>query len=402
MRKFLYSAGLIYLFFYMFPFPFMTAFGKILDPIVYFVGNKILNIKIPVVYHIFALDTTFEYVKIFTLFIASLVIATILKIAFSKRIKFELIYDTAVLYARYFVGLFMINYGITKLCSVQFSMPGYIKLESTFGESSPMGLLWAYMGYSKAYTVFIGILEAFFGALLLFKRTKTLGSLLAFGMLVNIVITDLCYDVPAKIFSIHLLILSVLIGAGEIKTVYSFFILHSHSQLPPIQGSESKYRLARGISKGLLISGCIIFSSYHYLEHAFTNGVYAKQNKIDGLYKTELFVIENDTLAPIATDSIRWKSLIISRGISRVTKMTDSTEIFNIVTDSLSSTITFSLENHTEQNYKLNYDDDKGKFKLKGIWKGKKVNAIFTKKTYKDYPLIKRGFHWVNESVLMN
>ncbi len=402
MKKILYSTGLIYLFFYMFPFPFMTTFGKILDPIVFFVGNNILNIKIPDVFHIFAVDTTYEYVKVFTLFIISLVIAIILQIAFSKRVKFEFIRDNTILYAQYFVGLFMIHYGITKLCSAQFSMPGYIKLESTFGESSPMGLLWAYMGYSKPYTIFIGLLEVLSGALLLFKRTKTLGSLLSFGILVNIVMTDLCYDVPAKIFSIHLLVLSVLIGAREIKTVYSFFILRSSSQLPPIQRSESKYRLVRNISKGLFIGGCIIYSCYCYLPYAFTYGVYSKQNKIDGFYKSELFVIENDTLAPIATDSIRWKSLIISRGISKVTKMTDSAEIFNIVTDSLSSTITFSLENFTEQNYKLNYFDNKGKFKLTGIWKGKKINVIFTKKTFKDYPLINRGFHWVNESAVMN
>jgi hypothetical protein len=401
MKKFLYSASLIYLFLYMFPFPFMTTFGKVLDPIVFFVGNTVLNIKIPDQFHIYAVDTTYEYVKVLTVFLASLLLTIILQTAFSKRVKFDFIHDNTVLYARYFVGLVMINYGITKLCSAQFSMPSYNKLESTFGESSPMGLLWAFMGASKPYYIFVGFLEIFSGSLILFKRTKLLGSLLTLTIMLCVTMMNLCYDVPAKIFSIHLLILLVLIGARELKMVYSFFILHQPAQLQTIQKEEGKYRFARSIFKGLFIGGFILFSAYNYLQYTFTMGPYAGKNKIDGVYKTELFVIENDTLAPLTTDSIRWKSMTIFRGISKVTKMTDSAEIFNVATDSLSRTITFSLENQADQNYKLNYHEDKGKFEVTGLWKGKKIIALFTKKTFDDYPLINRGFHWINEVAYM-
>ncbi len=401
MKRFITATGLIYLFLYMFPFPFMMTFGKILDPIVFFIGNNVLNIQIPDQFHIYALDTTYEYVKILVLFLAAFLLALLLQAPFGKRVKFDFIRDNTVLYARYFVGLFMINYGITKLCSAQFSIPSYTRLESSFGESSPMGLLWTFMGASKPYYTFVGFLEVFSGSLLLFKRTKTLGSLLTVVMMMSVTMMNLCYDVPAKIFSIHLLVLSILIGAGELKMVYAFFVLHSPSQLQPIQQIAGKYRILRYILKGIIIGGYVLFSTYHFLQSTFNDGSYGGQNKIDGVYKTELFVMGNDTLAPIATDPIRWKSLIISRGFSKVTRMTDNSDVFDVITDSLSKTITFKLKDQTNQSYKLDYKGNGRKFTLTGLWDGKKIKALFTKKTYDDYPLINRGFHWINEEAYM-
>ena len=399
MKKSLYITGLLYLFLYMFPFPFMFSFTNVLDPIVYFIGRKVFNINMFRQEHIYALDTTYEYVKVVTLFLISIILGTLVQVLFSKRVKFDLIYNSTVLYARYFVGLLIIEYGITKVCGAQFNTPGYIKLESTFGESSPMGLLWTFMEASRPYTIFVGLLQVFSGTLILFKRTTILGSLLTFIVMFNILMMNLCYDVPAKIFSIHLLLLSGLIAAPEIKTVYSFFILRVPVQLPPIQKAESKYRLAQPILKGLFIGGYVVFCIQHFIHFPLTKNLGAELSEMDGVYKTDLFVIENDTLPSLTSDSVRWKSLIISKGISAVTKMTDSAEKYNVTIDSISKTIMFVSKSSSDENYKLKYSQESDKFRFEGLWKGKKMLALFSKKNYNDYPLINRGFHWITDTL---
>jgi len=73
----------------------------------------------------------------------------------------------------------LLSYGTAKLFGGQFSFPSLERLDQKIGESSPMGLLWTFMGYSKLYTVFGGICQITAGLLLLFRRFSALGSLMA-------------------------------------------------------------------------------------------------------------------------------------------------------------------------------------------------------------------------------
>jgi hypothetical protein len=383
----------------MLPFPLEAFFQKAFDPVIFFTGKTIFGITTLTQKATNSGDTTYDYVRVGTLFLISLLLGLLFITLLRNKVKFELIRDTTFLYARYFVGLYMISYGFAKILDGQFSLPTYGKLEQSFGNSSPMGLLWTFMGVSKPYTLFIGFFQIVSGYLILFKRTKTIGSLLTIAIMLNVVVLNFCYDVPVKLFSVHLLIIAIFIVAPDLKPLYSFFILRIPTQLTPFQQTETKYRTARYILKGIIIGGFTIFSINLFLHFSFASGSFTKENKIDGVYSTELFVIENDTLAPVISDSTRWKSLIISQGFSKLTKMTDSVERFKVTLDSISSAINFLQQNQTGKKFKLKYSENKGKFQLAGLWKGKKITAIFTKKTYSDYLLINRGFHWINETI---
>jgi hypothetical protein len=65
------------------------------------------------------------------------------------------------------------------------------------------------MGYSTAFTFFGGCAELLPAVFLLFRRTALLGSLLAFAVMLNIVMLNFCYDVPVKLYSLNLLLLSM-------------------------------------------------------------------------------------------------------------------------------------------------------------------------------------------------
>lgn len=390
----------------MFPFPldhlpFLTKIADFyisaFDKSVIFIADTFFNIK-DLKHDINGSgDTTYEFVRVFTLAIISILLSIIFFVAADKKIKYDRIFNYLILYARYFVGLYMLYYGFSKIFDGQFSLPGYGKLEQKIGDSSPMGLLWTFMGSSKTYSTISGCLELLGGYLILYKRTKTLGSLITLVIMLNVVFLNFCYDVPVKLFSTHLVVISLLIIVPDLKVLYSFFILHQPAQLS-IEKSEDKYRLIKIISKSIIIWGITVLIIYQDIDYSKKYGSNASDQPLDGAYATTLFVCNNDTIPPLTSDTIRWKAFTISYGISNVKKMTDSTTRYWIQIDNNLQTIAFTSQKNPTENNTLNYSEKNNVLTLTGTWQNNKIFATFIKKTYKDFRLTNRGFHWINES----
>jgi hypothetical protein len=65
--------------------------------------------------------------------------------------------------------------------------------------------------------VFSGGMECLGGALLLFRRTTTLGALILVAVLVNVVMLNFCYDVPVKQFSLLLLAAAIVLALPDAR-----------------------------------------------------------------------------------------------------------------------------------------------------------------------------------------
>ena len=91
------------------------------------------------------------------------------------------------------VVLAMYIYGSFKL--VQFR--GAASINTPVSETSGLELMWAFYGYSKPYIIILGILEIIGGTLILFKRTRIIGCVFTSTILLNIVLQDYFYSVPA-------------------------------------------------------------------------------------------------------------------------------------------------------------------------------------------------------------
>lgn len=112
-------------------------------------------------------------------------------------------------YLRFVLAYSMMWYGFAKVFKSQFPFPSPGRLMQPIGESSPMGLLWTFMGYSTPYTVFAGVAELVGGLLLLWRRTTALGALVLVVVLSHIVLLNFAYDVPVKLYSLHLLLIAL-------------------------------------------------------------------------------------------------------------------------------------------------------------------------------------------------
>ena len=90
---------------------------------------------------------------------------------------------------RFALGTVMVGYGIQKLTNRQIQL-GAWSYARPLGESSGVALTWAFLGYSPMFQFLLGAFEVIPGLLLLFSRTRRIGTLLMFPVLANVVMIN--------------------------------------------------------------------------------------------------------------------------------------------------------------------------------------------------------------------
>jgi multidrug transporter EmrE-like cation transporter len=163
--------------------------------------------------------------------------------------------------ARYALSFALFSYAIHKIIPTQFSHLQSRQLTESYGQSSPMALLWNFMGFSTAYTIFGGCAELLPAVLLLFRRTALLGSIVAAAVMLNIVMLNFCYDVPVKLYSLNLFLLAVFLALPESKKLLNIFVLNRSTAPSNLQQPSFKKRWVKRTALVLKIVVLAIFLS---------------------------------------------------------------------------------------------------------------------------------------------
>ncbi|HYV97179.1 MAG TPA: hypothetical protein VE967_06990, partial [Gemmatimonadaceae bacterium] len=122
---------------------------------------------------------------------------------------------------RFYIATYALSYGIIKLFLAQMPFPTLSQMATPLGDFLPMRVSWMFIGYSSHYEFFSGAAETIAGLLLLYRPTVTLGLLAAAGAFTNVVMINLSYDVPVKLFASHLLFACVVLLAMDSKRLMS-------------------------------------------------------------------------------------------------------------------------------------------------------------------------------------
>jgi len=104
-------------------------------------------------------DTTYSWVNLLCVAVIAAVITLIWSILDRRRPNYDRGWIAFRIYLRFVLAAAMISYGIAKVFPSQFPAPLLDRLLQRFGDASPMGLLWTFMGSSVAYNVFSGTAE---------------------------------------------------------------------------------------------------------------------------------------------------------------------------------------------------------------------------------------------------
>lgn len=171
-------------------------------------------------------DTTLAYVQNLCYVVFALAATLLWPVADRRRRDYSKLHAWLRIAVRYTLALTMFSYGFAKVFPLQFRSPGLAKLIEPYGDFSPMGLLWSFMGAQTAYTIFTGTVEVTGGAPLLFRRTTTLGAMVSAAALLNIVMLNLCYDVPVKIYSMNLLFEAIFLLAPDLRRLLNLLVLN--------------------------------------------------------------------------------------------------------------------------------------------------------------------------------
>jgi hypothetical protein len=314
-----------------------------------------------------------------------------------KRTHYEKLWYWFVIVLRYYLGIVLLTYGFIKIIQTQFPAPSLETLLQPYGESTSMKLLWTFMGYSKAYNVFVGLAEAGAGMLLLFKRTRLMGALMSIAVMSNVVVLNFCYNIPVKLLSTHLLVISVILLLPDIKRLVAFFVLNKPIASVPLQ---PVYQSARGkaiytILKTIIVGGFLVFNILQVVGMQQQLAEFSKRSALYGIYDVQEFILNGDTLPALTTDTRRWKRMYIHHpGTISIQYMDGGSIYWSCQVDSLHHTMNLASIGSTvttAYNYQINHDT------LIMTGGDPRTTITFLIKRPESLPLLNSKFNWINE-----
>lgn len=176
-------------------------------------------------------DRTFDYFNIATSMFTAVAAGSVWAVLDRNRDNTTAVLNWFVLYLRISLGLVMISYGVSKIYPSQFPAPSLIRLMETFGNTSPMRLLWTFMGASPVYSMFGGAAELAGGILLFLPYFWYLGALIIMGVMANVFALNVAYDVPVKSFSLSLFLAAAIVVLSRAPALFNFFVLGRAARL---------------------------------------------------------------------------------------------------------------------------------------------------------------------------
>ena len=216
---------------------------------------------------------------------------------------------------RYYIIAAALSYGIIKLFVLQMPFPTTSQLATPLGDFLPMRFSWMFIGYSTPYEIFSGAMETVAGLLLLYRRTITAGLFAATGAFANVVMINIAYDVPVKLYASHLLFSCLFLLALDSKRLIGFLVLNRPA--PATAAYDPTYARPWQRWASVAVKVFILYQilwgplnsswmRYQALQHPPAPGPFAA-----GVYDVRSYVVNHDTIPLTSADSIRWRDVII-------------------------------------------------------------------------------------------
>ncbi|MBH8567980.1 hypothetical protein KB206_03745 [Microvirga sp. STS02] len=346
-------------------------------------------------------DTSYGYAQLCFYALAAMVGATLWVLLDRRRRNYALAYYWLLVLVRYFVALSALSYGILKLFALQMIFPPLSALATPLGDLLPMRFSWYFIGYSQPYQVFSGAAEVLAGALLLWRRTSTLGAVVAASVFLNVMMMNLCYDIPVKLFSMHLFALSLFLLVGDAERLLNFFVFNRPTQPawtpPPL---PRRWRVAQLTLKTIFIVLFALLPFYQFYQQQATMASGPPKGRLTtGVFEVEKFD------APLP-DSLRWKDVIFETSPTGSILTTDTLlrqryrrGYFAYTLDSAQHTIDFKkMASDSLPAFTLRYaQPDTNHVVLRGKIRNDSV-FVALRRQKRHFQLAERQFHWLSEA----
>lgn len=345
-------------------------------------------------------DTTYNYIEVATLATIALALSLIwTMLALGRGVGLRMRAFTSV-YLRYFLAATLLSYGFAKVLPVQMPYPGPDRLLNSFADTSPMGLLWTFIGASPAYQMFAGAGEVIGGLLLLWRRTALLGALVSTGVMTNVVALNFCYDVPVKLYSSHLLLISLFLIAPHAMRLAAVLLLNLPAQAVELRPFALPGRWLRALevsAKLFVVSVLVVPPILMNHQDLINGGLLSTPKPWHGLYMVESFtrdgVVDRDL-----PDADRWVRVgLNSMGAACVQRASGTAERRGIFVNEKIGSLVFVARPGGYAELLRYSMPEADVILLEGRFEGGKISARLKRLNDSASLLTSRGFHWINE-----
>jgi len=327
-------------------------------------------------------DKTYDYVLLLLLFLSAIAGTILWSILDKKKRDYENLNYWFLTLTRYFLGYQMIYYGLFKILPIQFGEIAFWRLLQPYGDSSPMGFAWTFLGYSKGYNLFMGLAEFIGGVLLFHKKTRLLGGLVLIPVITNIVAINFFYDIPVKLFSSELLFMAFIVVAPDVKRILNFVVFNkpTESVLFNAPFQNKKWMLGASMIKWTFV----FFVLYNTI--AYTSDLHkTRQNKPElyGMYEVTSFISNGEVVQPVLTDDKRWRYVFFEYPNTIQFAIMDKSRFgLNSEIDSATNTIALTEFQDSTQVYLMNFKKTDSTLRLTGIFRNDTI-VCETKQRFK-------------------
>lgn len=187
----------------------------------------------------------------------------------------------------YFLSFVLLNYGIDKVFKAQFYLPEPNILFTPFGLLDRDILYWSTMGISYEYNLFLGLAEVLAASLILIRKTRVIGILVAAFILMNVVAINFSFDISVKAFASLLLLSSSLLLVPFGVSLQRYFIQNKAERMPKLPKIPVPWfsRRTFHIAKIALVAVVLGQAVYPFWKSGIYNDDFAERPFLHGAYR---------------------------------------------------------------------------------------------------------------------
>ncbi len=368
----------------------------LLDPVLSWVARTVFGVDAQLRLDSGSGDQAVIWVLVFCLLVVAVLATTLWSLA-DRRVEYIRLHAWFLVFLRLCLGGQMLFYGMAKLIPTQMPAPAPSALLQSYGEFSPASVLWLQVGSSYPYEMVLGGVEVLGGLLLFLPRTATLGALISAASMAQVFILNMTFDVPVKILSLHLLLVSLVLLAPQLPRLADLLVRQrpaAPATQPPLFDSARANRIAARVQVSLgiwVLVGTALISWGQWRDH----GGGSPKPELYGIWTVSEFVRDGAVAPPLTTDKHRWQRLVFDTAEVAAIQLMDGRlqpaqaaldlEAQRLQLDGgQSGTFTFTRagEDHLH---------------LRGTLAGRQVAMTLQRTDPADFTLLNRGFHWVQE-----
>ncbi len=258
-------------------------------------------------------DKMFDWVFALCLLVFSAVLTLVWSVVDRRRPNYIRLHKWFRLSVRFAVATTMVSYGMAKFIPLQMPEPQLTRLLEPYGNFSPMGVLWYSIGASFPYERVVGSAELLAAVLLFVPITATLGGIVALVDSIQIFALNMTYDVPVKLFSFHLVLMSLFILAPDMPRLFRLFLLNRPAAASPVPPLGRRRRVIQaGIAIQVLLGAFFLWRGYsNSVQSWYSFGAGAPKPPLYGIWVIDRMTIDGIERAPLVNDYERWRRVVI-------------------------------------------------------------------------------------------